>query len=160
MEAVYGWLHARRRWTSIETPPGIELAEGTWAPYFEIPHGFRATVEVELTDTVDVAASWRMASGRPFTPVDGARLTDEGYLLPVWGAINSARTPRYERLDLNFSVLGPFGREGLILFAGVTNLLGRHNVLDYAWSPDYTERRPVTSAMPRAIYFGSTVLLR
>ena len=160
VEAVYGWLRARRRWTSIETPPGIELPEGTWAPYFEIPHGFRATVECELTDTVDLAASWRIASGRPFTPVGGARLTDGGYL-PVWGgAINSARTPRYERLDLNASVLGPFGREGLILFAGVTNLLGRHNVLDYAWSPDYTERRPVTSAMPRVIYFGSTVLLR
>ena len=108
-----------------------------------------------------MAATWRTASGRPFTPVDGGRLTDEGHLLPVWGGpINSARTPRYERLDVSFSVLGPFGREGLILFAGVTNLLGRHNVLDYAWSPDYTERRPVTSAMPRAVYFGSTVLLR
>ena len=161
VEAVYGWLRARRRWTSTETPPGIALPDGAWAPYFEIPHGFRATVDIELTDTVDVAASWRTASGRPFTPVDGARAADEGYLVPVWGgAINSARTPRYERLDLNVSVLGPFGREGLILFAGVTNLLGRHNVLDYAWSPDYTERRPVTSAMPRAVYFGSTVLLR
>ncbi len=159
VEAVYGWLRARRRWTSVETPSGIELAEGTWAPYFEIPHGFRATVEFELTDTVDVAASWRTASGRPFTPVEGARLAEGGYV-PVWGAINSARTPRYERLDLNVSVLGPFGREGLILFAGVTNLLDRHNVLDYAWSPDYAERRPVTSALPRAIYFGSTVLLR
>ena len=159
VEAVYGWLHARRRWTSIETPSGIEPAGGTWAPYFEIPHGFRATVEFELTDTVDVAASWRTASGRPFTPVEGARLAEGGYV-PVWGAINSARTPRYERLDLNVSVLGPFGREGLILFAGVTNLLGRHNVLDYAWSPDYTERRPVTSALPRAIYFGSTVVVR
>ena len=159
VEAVYGWLRARRRWTSIETPPGIELAEGTWAPYFEIPHGFRATVELELTETVDFAASWRTASGRPFTPVGGARLTDGGHV-PVWGAVNSARTPRYERLDVNVSVLGPFGREGLILFAGVTNLLGRHNVLDYAWSPDFTERRPVTSAMPRAVYFGSTVLLR
>ena len=158
-EAVYGWLRAQRRWTSIETPPGIEAAEGTWAPYFEIPHGFRATVEFDLTDTVGVAASWRTASGRPFTPVDGAQLTDGGYV-PDWGAINSARTPRYERLDLNLSVLGPFGREGLILFAGVTNVLGRHNVLHYAWSPDFTERRPVTSALPRAIYFGSTVLLR
>ena len=158
-EAVYGWLHARRRWTSIETPSGIEPGEGTWAPYFEIPHGFRATVELDLTETVGVAASWRTASGRPFTPVDGARLTDGGYV-PVWGAVNSARTPRYERLDLNMSLLGPFGLEGLILFAGVTNLLGRHNVLDYAWSPDFTERRPVTSALPRAIYFGSTVLLR
>ena len=158
-EVVYGWLRARRRWTSIETPPGIEPGAGTWAPYFEIPHGFRATVELDLTDTVGVAASWRRASGRPFTPVDGARLVDGGHT-PVWGAVNSARTPRYERLDLNMSVLGPFGLEGLILFAGVTNVLGRHNVLDYAWSPDFTERRPVTSAMPRAIYFGSTVLLR
>ena len=159
LEVIYGWLRARRHWTSIETPPGVELSDGTWAPYFEIPHGFRATIEHRLTETVGVAASWRTASGRPFTPVEGARLTDRGYL-PVWGAINSARAPRYERLDVNFSMEGPFGREGVILFAGVTNVLGRRNVLDYAWSPDYSERRPVTSVMPRAVYFGSIVLVR
>ena len=158
VEAVYGWLRTRRRWTStVEASRGFDVPEtGTWAPHFAIPHGLRATVAVEMTDTVTASASWRTASGRPFTPVVDARIGERGYV-PVYGAINSDRAPRYERLDLGIDVVTPFGP---ILFAAVTNALGRHNVLDYAYSPDYSERRPVAVALPRAVYFGTTVSLR
>ena len=159
LEAVYGWLRAKRRWTSLETFGRFELPRGTWTPYFGIPHGFRATLEAELTETVTVSGSWRTASGRPFTPVVEAQPGESGFI-PVYGVIHSDRVPRYERLDLNLSVLAPFGNAGTILFVGVTNALGRHNVLDYAYSSDYSERRAVTSALPRAIYFGSTVLFQ
>ena len=129
---------------------------GTWTPYFAIPHGLRATVQVEVSDTATVSASWRTSSGRPFTPVVGAQPGERGYL-PVYGAINSDRAPRYERLDLGFDLVTPFGP---ILFAAVTNALGRDNVLDYAYSPDYSERRPVTVALPRLVYFGMTMALQ
>ena len=109
-----------------------------------------------MTESTSVSASWRTASGRPFTPVVDARPGARGYV-PVYGAVNSYRTPRYERLDLSLSVAMPFGP---MLFAAVTNALGRHNVLDYAYSPDYSERRPVASALPRSVYFGMIVLMR
>ena len=154
---MYGWLRARRRWTSLDTFGRFDLPDGTWTPYFAIPHGFRATLEAEVTKTVTAAASWRTASGRPFTPVVDARLGGRGYV-PIYGVINSDRVPRYERLDLNLSVLAPFGQANTVLLVGVTNVLGRHNVLDYAYSSDYSARNAVTSALPRAIYFGATVL--
>ena len=158
VEAVYGWLHTRRRWTAAANASrGLEVPEtGTWTPYFAIPHGLRATVQVEVSDTATVSASWRTSSGRPFTPVVGAQPGERGYL-PVYGAINSDRAPRYERLDLGFDLVTPFGP---ILFAAVTNALGRDNVLDYAYSPDYSERRPVTVALPRLVYFGMTMALQ
>ena len=158
VETVYGWLHARRRWTSsVEAARGFDVLEtGTWTPYFAIPHGFRATITAKVTDTMTASASWRTASGRSFTPVVAARSGERGYV-PVYGAINSERAPRYERLDLGIDVVTPFGP---ILFAAVTNALGRQNVLDYAYSPDYGERRPVAIALPRAVYFGMTVSLR
>lgn len=77
--------------------------------------------------------------------------------MPVYGEINSERAPRYERLDLGVNVTTPFGP---IVFAAITNALGRNNVLDYAYSPDYSERRPVTVALPRTVYFGATLPLR
>ena len=158
VEAVYGWLHTRRRWTStVEASRGFDVPEtGTWTPHFAIPHGLRATVTAGVTDTVTASASWRTASGRPFTPVVAARPGELGYV-PVYGAINSDRAPRYERLDFGIDILTPLGP---ILFAAVTNALGRENVLDYAYSSDYTERRPVAVALPRAVYFGMTVSLR
>ena len=158
VEAVYGWLHTRRRWTStVEASRGFDVPDtGTWTPYFAIPHGFRATLAAELTATVTASASWRTASGRPFTPVVDARAGERGYV-PVYGPINSDRAPRYERLDLGCDIVTPFGP---IVFAAVTNVLGRHNVLDYAYSPDYSERRPVAVALPRAVYFGMTLPLR
>ena len=78
-------------------------------------------------------------------------------LEPVFGPINSQRAPRYERLDLSVDVVTEVGRAPVVLFGGVTNVLDRYNVLAYAWSPDYRERRPVTSATPRAIYAGFSV---
>ena len=157
LEAVYGWLHARRRWTSTAgASRGFDVPEaGTWTPYFAIPHGIRATLEADLSDTVTLSASWRTASGRPFTPVVDARPGERGYL-PVYGGINSERAPRYERLDLGVNLVTPFGP---IVFAAITNALGRRNVLDYAYSPDYAERRPVTVALPRTVYFGATLPL-
>lgn len=158
LEAVYGWLRTERRWTSAgDASRGLELPEtGTWTPYFAIPHGFRATVQIELTDTATASASWRTSSGRPFTPIVGARPGERGYL-PMYGAINSDRAPRYERLDLGIDIVTPFGP---ILFAAVTNALGRNNILDYAYSADYSERRPVTVALPRLVYFGMTMALQ
>ena len=141
----------------MEAARGFDVLEtGTWTPYFAIPHGFRATITAKVTDTMTASASWRTASGRSFTPVVAARSGERGYV-PVYGAINSERAPRYERLDLGIDVVTPFGP---ILFAAVTNALGRQNVLDYAYSPDYGERRPVAIALPRAVYFGMTVSLR
>ena len=81
---------------------------------------------------------------------------DAGYE-PVFGPINSQRASRYERLDLAVDVLTAAGRVPVVLFGGVTNVLNRYNVLAHAYSPDFSARRPVTSATPRALYVGFSV---
>ena len=43
-----------------------------------------------------------------------------------------------------------------MLFPSVGNLFARVNYFDYAYHADYTQRRPVTSATPRVVYFGIT----
>ena len=156
VRAAYGWLRAVRRWTPVDQRNRYELPAGTWTPDFSIPHNLRLTARIAVTPAVTFGVRWRTASGRPYTPVVAALPRDAGYE-PVFGPINSQRASRYERLDLAVDVLTAAGRVPVVLFGGVTNVLNRYNVLAYAYSPDFSARRPVTSATPRAIYVGFSV---
>jgi hypothetical protein len=62
--------------------------------------------------------------------------------------------PRYERVDLSASWLRVIGGRMITFFASVDNALGRANVFEYAYSADYTTRRPVVTAHPRSVYVG------
>ena len=156
VRAAYGWLRAARRWTPADRRNRYELPAGTWTPDFSIPHNLRLTALIEVTPAVTFGVRWRTASGRPYTPIVAALPRDAGYE-PVFGPINSQRASRYERLDLAVDVLTAAGRAPVVLFGGVTNVLNRYNVLAYAYSPDFSARRPVTSATPRAVYAGFSV---
>jgi hypothetical protein len=104
-----------------------------------------------------VGLSWRWASGRPFTPILGAQRAGDGYL-PLYGPINSERLPAYARLDLSVSHPSVVAGLPVILFAGLSNALGRTNVFQYTYSADFSRREPVRSAAPRSFYFGFTLL--
>ena len=91
------------------------------------------------------------------TPVAGAVATANGYE-PIWGPINSERLPRYERLDLSVSTVRTLGaRTSAVFFASVDNVLARQNFFEYAYSADYTSRRPVLGAAPRSFYVGCSI---
>jgi vitamin B12 transporter len=158
LTADYSWLAAERRWTPVDDRGKYPLpASGSWRPDFEIPHTAHVLARIDLTHALSASAGWRIASGRLDTPVVGATLTPSGYV-PQYGAINSERLPEYERVDLTVSYLSQlFGSQSTVLFASIGNLAGRTNYFEYAYSPDYTQRRPVTSATPRVVYFGLTL---
>jgi hypothetical protein len=150
-------LHARRRWTAPEQRERYPLPDGTWIPDFAIPYSWVVVANVPVVRSLSVAGTWRVAAGRPFTPVTGVVSTPNG-VTPVWGSINSERLPRYERLDLAASVLTPMGdRTTAVFFASVDNLLDRRNLFEYAYSADYSIRRPVRSAAPRSFYVGCSI---
>ena len=156
VRVTYGWLRVARRWTPVEQRNRYDLPAGAWTPDFSIPHNLRLTALIEVTPAVTFGVRWRTASGRPWTPVAAALPREAGYE-PVFGPINSRRAPRYERLDLSGDFFTNLSGAPVVLFGGVTNVLDRYNVLAYAWSPDFRERRPVTSATPRTVYVGISV---
>ena len=104
-----------------------------------------------------MSTSWHEAAGRPFTPAIGAIATPAGYE-PVWGPINSERVPHYGRVDLSVSHSRTFGRAMVVLFGAIDNLSGRRNFFEYAYSADYSARRPVYSGSPRGVYVGCSVI--
>jgi len=159
VRASYSYLHSRRRWTPTAETGQFEIPEeGTWRPDFDIPQTLNILSQVTLPKAVMLSGSWRLASGRPYTPVLGATPLESGYE-PVHGAINSQRLPRYERVDLSASRSTSWRRTGLLtMFVGLNNLLGRPNYFQYVYSPDFAERKPERPATPRTIYFGISIV--
>jgi hypothetical protein len=83
------------------------------------------------------AERWRMAmrgmyhTGRPTTPVTGSlQLAPDGSatVVPVVGALHSARLPAYSRLDVDFARTFALRDGELRLWGGVANVLNRANV--------------------------------
>jgi vitamin B12 transporter len=157
LRASYSYLHARRRWSPAQQRARFELPAGTWEPDFSIPHSLQVVASFQPVPRWSLGLSWRMASGRPFTPVLGAEAAGEGYL-PVYGAINSERLPRYERLDLSASHPILVAGTPVLLFAGVSNALDRLNIFQYTYSADFSRRQPVKNAAPRTFYLGFSIL--
>jgi vitamin B12 transporter len=155
LRGMASWLSARRRWTPADQRNRYELPDGPWRPDFEIPWSVQAVATAPIDRGVSVAVSWRTAAGRPHTPVVGA-IPAGGRYVPVFGAINSERMPRYERLDLAVNWLVPAGDGALMLFASLDNALGRANFFDYRYARDYSSREPAVSSAQRSIYAGAT----
>lgn len=149
------WLSAARRWTPPEQRNRYELPEGTWRPDFEIPWSASLIAAVPVGGGVAFSGSWRAAAGRPNTPIVGAIQTGDQYA-PVFGAINSERLPRYERVDAAVNWLVPAGAGAVVFFASIDNMLGRLNVFEYRYTPDYSSRQPVVPTSQRSVYVGAT----
>lgn len=157
LRASYSFLDAERRWTPFEQRRRFALPDDTWAPEFAVPHAIAITANKTMTARLSLGAGWQYSTGRPFTPIVGAT-RDGDAMKPIYGTINSDRLPAYTRFDFNSSyrLVQKNGRS-LVAFASVSNLFARKNSFEYAYSADYSQRTPVTSAAPRSFYAGITI---
>jgi len=85
-------------------------------------------------DELTISSRLRYVSGRPFTP----RIwTDEGPALGyAWRSsanINSSRYPAYSRWDIRWDAKWYTGRQSLIIFLEVQNVLDRSNIAQYIY---------------------------
>jgi vitamin B12 transporter len=151
----YSLLSAKRRWTPLED---VNVFTGTpqlAPPSFDIPHTLQMVVHGKLPASLSFGATFRIASGKPFTPVVSAKEITSTFFLPAYGPENSQRLPVYQRLDLNLS--RPFRVTDKVVvmpYLGVSNALGHHNIFNYAYSIDYTERHPAVGTVGRTFYVG------
>ena len=150
-------LHARRRWTAPEQRDRYPLPDGAWTPDFAIPYSWAVVATVPIGPVFSVGGTWRVAAGRPFTPLAGVALTPAGATadLGVDQLRSSAalRTHRHLREP-----------DQTAWRAGDRHLLRQRRqplrpgeLLRYAYSADYSTRRPVVSAAPRSFYVGCSL---
>ena len=136
-----------------------DATEQTSADY-DITHSLTAVGYYNITDYFTVGLTYRVSTGKPYTPVDGSYFdSTQSIYAPLYAVKNSGRFPTYHRLDLNaqliFSIFGRFA----IAVMELNNILNQKNLYDYTYNYDYTLRKEIVSTNRRTLYLGLGIQL-
>ncbi len=123
--AARAGVDTTRRWTSPEQQDRYPLPAGTWKPDFDVPYTGQLVVNAPVSRTVAIGFGWRVAAGRPFTPVIGATRRPTA-TTPSGGRSTPSGCRSYERFDLSVSTSRPLGSRAIaVFFASVDNVTDR-----------------------------------
>ncbi len=122
---------------------------------FDITHTLSVVSEYNVTDYLTVGATYKVSTGKPYTPVTGSIYDpSQNAYIPLYAERNSGRFPAYTRIDMNaqyiFSLFGKFA----VAFLALNNILNTGNLYEYSYNFDYTQKKTINSSNFRTIYFG------
>lgn len=122
---------------------------------YDITHNLSVVGSYNLTNEIVFGLSYKLSTGRPYTPVTGGEFVKLQKLYkPIYGEVNSARFPTYNRLDMNaqyiFSLFGKFA----VAVLALNNIFDQNNVYDYTYNFDYTQQIPIYTNNRRTVYVG------
>jgi outer membrane receptor protein involved in Fe transport len=107
---------------------------------YDVPHSFNAAASYRWKHW-QLGGRFRLQSGLPATPVDGAIFdSDANLYYPHFGPVNSVRAPMHHQLDLrvdrNFTLMGM----RITQFLDVQNVYMNESAVSYIYGFDYTQR--------------------
>lgn len=89
----------------------------------------------------ELGARFRLVSGEPTTPVTGSVFdARSGVYLPLYGAVNSARDPVFQELDVRVEKAFHLGVLTLAPYLDVQNAYNAKNAQGYTYNYDYSSR--------------------
>ncbi len=137
----------------------FEAERQTFADY-DITHSLTAVATYYISDYFTVGLTYRIATGKPYTPVTGSVFdSTQNLFMPLYALKNSGRFPAYRRLDVNAQlVFSLFGRFAVAVMA-FNNVLNQKNLYDYTYNSDYSRKIEIVSTNRRSIYFGLGIQL-
>ncbi len=121
------------------------------SPY-EYRHSFQLEARANVTEAFSVSFSWRLHTGRPFTPIDDVHERAAGGYVASEGRKMSDRLPPYSRIDVHAEWRYPRAA----VFVEVLNLTNRRNVFNLRYNIDYS-RRTFYRMLPIMPAFGVKV---
>jgi vitamin B12 transporter len=151
-----GWISYAYTDSKRNSSPGQPLLSAN----YDITHSLSVVTSYNISDYFTVGASYKMSTGKPYTPVSGSIFdsTQNAYI-PFYANFNSDRFSAYHRIDLNaqyiFSMFGKF----TVVFFALNNILNSDNLYAYTYNFDYSKKIPVYSSNSRMIYFGIALQL-
>jgi len=132
-------------WLSVTYLRSFRSADTTLREYrsdYDTPLIFSLVSQSYLGKGFSLGMKLRYATGRPYTPVTGARFESGGWV-PLYGEINSSRYPYYLRADMRLTRFSTLRGYPFIIFLELLNVTNRRNVVAWTYSEDYFERKPV-----------------
>lgn len=135
-----GWLGV-----TLSKAERKDNAQGEYFDFaYDRPVDLKLVVNYKLSPRWTFGAKWVYHSGTVFTPVIGTNgYYDDGSVRPVYGELNSDRTPDYHSLDLRVERLFLYDTWKLFLYFEIMNAYFRENVESYDYNEDYSEREEV-----------------
>lgn len=129
----------------------LELAPAN----YDITNNVSIVGSYNITDMIVVGATYKISTGKPFTPVTGSEyVPSQDVYKPIYAPYNSGRFPTYSRIDMNaqyiFSLFGKFA----VAVIAVNNVLNEKNIYDYTYNFDYSQRLEVITNNQRSVYLG------
>jgi TonB family protein len=89
----------------------------------------------------EAGARFRLVSGNPDTPVQGAAFAaDADEYFPIFGSRNTTRLPLFHQLDIRLDKRWDFGILKFAVYIDVQNIYNQENVEGYEYNYDYTSR--------------------
>lgn len=141
----YSFIHTRRREFDVPT---------TRPTAYDVTHNLKLIQKTSLGKGYEMSSTLRYATGRPVTDIVDAAPAQDGSWIPEYGPRFGDRLPDFVRLDARLSRFFFFSdAKYLVLYIEAINVLNHHNVLDYSYSADFTERQRIIS------YFGNRTVV-
>jgi vitamin B12 transporter len=149
LDAIVRWTRQSlvNGWVTYSLTRGrMGLTTGNDVPsLLDVTHTFTGVGRMSLGADWELGATARYATGRPYTPVLGATVSEVRPTAPVFGDVNGARLPELVRLDARITRYVRMPRAFAVFYVEMLNLLDRRNVISYTYDASYTEQIPVHS---------------
>ncbi|MBC7173745.1 MAG: TonB-dependent receptor, partial [Polyangiaceae bacterium] len=111
---------------------------------YDQTHIFTAAYVHKLPRNWELGGTLRLVSGNPFTSVPGASNDlSTGVYTPFPGAVNSERSPLFNRLDIRAEKKWVFDAWRLAFFLDIQNVYNMQNREGIIYNFDYTENAPI-----------------
>lgn len=122
---------------------------------YDITHNMSFTGSYNITDAINVGLSYRISTGKPYTPVISSVLDPvQNVYIPTYAEKNSDRFPTYTRADISVQYITSLMNRFCVMFVAFNNVFDTKNLYQYNYNYDYSQKIDVRSNNIRIVWFG------
>jgi hypothetical protein len=137
---ITGWLSVSLARSQLQN----DITGTSFRYQYDEPINTTLVTTCKINNDWTMGTKWSYHSGSPYSPVIGTTQDSSGRYIPIYGAVNSATLPAYQRLDLRFDRHYVYDKWKLNTYFELNNVNFHKNIVGYSYNANYTVATPVT----------------